>query len=246
MFRFTIEKGKLNGLGQIWYESGQLKQEEHFHKDILHGIQRSWYPNGQIKVEIHYTNGAYDGQRREWYQNGQLKLECSYKMNTLDGPMTEWHLNGLIKEQVHFLEGERHGIGKEYDNKGRLIQKELYIRGIRYGGRIKWLLNTNRLKASHITKMQNTALRRICLEELGYERILLELNHETINQENDCELVKINWHQDEEPLYLVKVRCSSTGVFYTLRVPPEVQTVRQAIAWTFGLNEHEYQPQEES
>lgn len=30
---------------------------------------------------------------------------------------------------------------------------------------------------------------------------------------------------------------------YYLRVPPNMKTARQAVAWTYGLEEHEYNPE---
>jgi hypothetical protein len=33
---------------------------------------------------------------------------------------------------------------------------------------------------------------------------------------------------------------------YWLRVPPEMQTAREAVAWTFGLSEREYDPTTET
>ena len=245
-FRYTLYKGKLHGTGRMWYENGQLKREDPFHKGILHGRQRSWNPDGQIISEFYYINDCYDGSRREWYSNGNLKLECFYKMNLLEGNLTEWHPNGFLKERGSYLQGERHGIWKEYDTAGQLCSREIYLRGVRLGGKVQRLLDSGRLSAKHIKRMRNTAVRRIFLEEFGYERFLLEVEHEIIDTHEDSDLLKVDWHPQEEPLYLVRVRCPSTGAFYTLRVCPEAKTVRQAIAWTFGLNEDEYQPQEES
>ncbi len=245
-FRYTINKGKLHGIGRRWYENDQLEREDPFHKGILHGRQRTWYSDGKIKSEMHYTNDCYDGRRREWYPDGHMKLECFYKMNLLEGDLVEWYPNGVLKERGSYFEGLRHGVWKEYDINGRLLLSEVYIRGVRLGGRIQRLLDSGRLSARYIKRIRNTAVRRICLEEFGYERFLLEVEHKTIDANEGCDLVRIDWHPQEEPLYLVRVKCPSTGAFYTLRVSPEAKTVREAVAWTFGLSEHEYQPQEES
>ena len=50
---------------------------------------------------------------------------------------------------------------------------------------------------------------------------------------------------------MVRVRNSTpepdgTYKIYRLRVPPWIQTARQAVAWTFGLSEEEYAPLEET
>ncbi|HLF18789.1 MAG TPA: toxin-antitoxin system YwqK family antitoxin [Candidatus Omnitrophota bacterium] len=245
-FRYTIKNGRLHGLGRLWYDTGQLEREDPFHKGVLHGAQRSWYRNGQIKTEINIMNNQYHGIRREWYPSGQLMLECVYRMNRLEETLTEWHPNALLKERGRYREGLRHGIWQEYDDEGRRAVKQLYVRGMRYTGRAKRLLDSGKIYAKDIIRCQNTALRRILLEEFGLERFLAQMKGEILDRDGEQELVKINWRKDEEPLVLVKVRCPSTSVFYTLRVPPTVKTVREAIAWTFGLEAEVYVLEEES
>ena len=50
----------------------------------------------------------------------------------------------------------------------------------------------------------------------------------------------------EENIRLIKVRDSTTRQFYLLRVPPTVWTCKQAVAWTFGMEEDEYYPTKET
>lgn len=245
-FRFFLKNGKLHGPGRIWSPGGQLLREDIFFNGILHGRQRGWHDNGQPKIELDYVNGAFHGRRREWHDNGRMKCECFYQMNLLHGVMTEWSANGLVREQVNFWEGQRHGIEKEYAESGELIAEKLYVRGVHFNGRIERLLSTGKLTARHILRIRNTAVRRICLEELGYERFYRQVPHQVIDADEHNELVRIVWHREEEPVFLVKVQCPTTGAFYMLRVPPSVTTIRQAVAWTFGVAENDYHPQEES
>jgi hypothetical protein len=49
-----------------------------------------------------------------------------------------------------------------------------------------------------------------------------------------------------EPIVAIVVKCPSTGRNYVLRVPPTVQTAREAVAWTFGLKPDEYLPTAQS
>ena len=245
-FRFFLDHGRLHGPGRIWSPEGKLIRQDFFLHGILHGRQHLWYDNGHPKSEIDYVNGAYHGRRREWYPNGLMKSECFYQMNLPDGLSTEWHENGLLKEQMSFLDGQRHGMEKEYDETGGLISQKLYIRGVHFNGRVERLLTTGRLKVKQILRIRNTAVRRICLEEFGYERFYRQIPHQILDTDGNSELVKISWHKDEEPVHLVKVKCPSTGVFYLLRVPPSMTSVRQAVAWTFGVAEDQYSPDEES
>jgi hypothetical protein len=46
--------------------------------------------------------------------------------------------------------------------------------------------------------------------------------------------------------HLVRVRDVSTGRYHLLRVPREMLSCKQAIAWTFGMSEDEYDLMKES
>jgi len=245
-FCYTLKNGRLHGCGRSWYDNGQLEREEWFHKSILHGIQRLWYAQGILKSEMNYVNNHLDGLRREWYPSGRLMMECHYVMNRLEGICTEWHHNGQIRERTPYWEGQPHGIIKRFDEKGRAIAKDIYVRGLRYTGRIRRLVNAKRFDLRQLGRIGSVAIRHFLLEEIGYARLLREGNAQIIDQDGECELFQCHWHKEEEPLYLVKVKCPSTGTFYTLRVAPHVRNVREAIAWTFSLGGNEYIPQEES
>ena len=91
---------------------------------------------------------------------------------------------------------------------------------------------------------QSAGLRRICLQEMGYARFLAGIKYDTIDRRRNLELIRVNWRRGEEPLCLIKVKCPSAGVFYALRVPPDIKTVPEAVAWTFDLSDREYRPEE--
>ena len=242
-FCFHFKNGKLHGSASTWYENGQLQEKFQFQNGALHGWYMRWFSNGQICWEIPYVNDCYHGRRREWYENGQLKMECQYEENLLQGESWEWYGNGALKERGKYLDGLRQGVWTFYDEKKKNGVKEIYLRGVRNAGKILKLVRSNQLTAKEIVRIQNTALRRICLEEIGYERFLMDLDYQLIDKCGHDELAKVEWHTEEEPLCLVKVRCHSTGAFYTLRVPPQMKTVRQAVAWTFGMTEEQYIPE---
>ena len=85
----------------------------------------------------------------------------------------------------------------------------------------------------------NVELRRVLLERMGYERFLTEANVEVLDRDDDPggerQLVRVPL-QGDEPLVCVSVRCPSTGRHYVLRVPPQMQTCRQAVAWIAGFD----------
>lgn len=241
-----VRTGRLQGKFQLCYDNGRLQSEENYHKGRLHGMQRAWYPSGQPKKEVPFINGAMEGQRREWYADGKLKMECQYRRNKLDGLMAEWYATGQVRERGNYWQGKRHGIWKEFDPQGRIEVYQLYVLGARLAGRTERSLRRGRLNARSIARIQSSNVRRICLTELGYARLLNDCPYEIIDHDEANTLIRLRWHPQEEMVYLVKVRCPSTGVFYTLRVPPDVKTVKAAVAWTFEVAEADYQPEEET
>ena len=240
-----MKKGKLDGLCRAWYETGELKIEEVFTTDMLLS-SKEWFANRQIKSETPYKNGMIHGIRKTWYGNGQLLRQCPYIEHMRHGTSTSWYPSGRIKSEEKFQGGRSHGINTYWDLSGKQLFKQLFIRGKLINNGINSLINSGGLTAKHILKINNAEVRRVCLEELGYGRFLNQLDHEIIDKQEDYELVKINWHRKERPISLVKVKCPSTGAFYVLRVPLSTKTVKEAVAWTFGMATKDYRPEEES
>ena len=245
-FRYEILNDELHGIGQIYYENGQIETEEHYCHGRLDGLRRSWYPTGELCRETSYRQGMLHGSRKEWHRNGKLRCHEPYINDRASGIWTEWYEDGSVKQEATYKDGLRHGVLKFRSPDGKTKSKKIYIRGVPISGKLNDLINSGELSAERILSIRNTAVRRVCLEEFGYARFLAQVPHQIIDKDGDQELVKIAWYKREEPLVLVKVRCSSSGVFYTLRVPPTMQRVRQAIAWTFGVNEKEYLPNQET
>ncbi|MBF0523360.1 MAG: hypothetical protein HQL24_09950 [Candidatus Omnitrophica bacterium] len=206
----------------------------------------SYYPNGRLKFKYPLRNSSLEGLCVVWFEDGNKMSEEVYAQGRLHGSIRHWHENGMIKSQCQYRFGFPHGIRKEYDQDGKLISQKLLLRAEAVPKYLEELLKSNSLEAKHIVKIRNAEIRRILLEDMGYERFLQQLPHEVIHKEGEQDLVRVNLHHEEEPLVLVKVRCPSTGAFYTLRVPPGMKTVKEAVAWTFGVDEKEYFPEEEA
>jgi leucine-rich repeat protein SHOC2 len=94
----------------------------------------------------------------------------------------------------------------------------------------EWLLNE-----------QNAELRRILLQQIGYERICQELDAIELDIWREYKLLKIDgierfrdWRRGRdinEPMVLLKMTCPSTGHIHVLRVPPEMTSAEAAITW---------------
>ncbi|GHO96910.1 hypothetical protein KSF_069580 [Reticulibacter mediterranei] len=60
-------------------------------------------------------------------------------------------------------------------------------------------------------------------------------------------MIEVDLGNDPEGVaHYVQVRDASTQRQYYLRVPPSIRRADEAIAWTFGLDEQDYQPGQET
>ena len=102
------------------------------------------------------------------------------------------------------------------------------------------------ITGQEILAERNAELRRVMLERVGFERFLLEVDAEVLDTDEDPggerRLLRVPMTDDED-LVCVSVFCPSTGRQYVIRVPPDMKTCHQAIAWTAGFDDpDEYEP----
>jgi len=107
-----------------------------------------------------------------------------------------------------------------------------------------------------VLKCRNAEVRSFLLKNYGYGRLINHFKHQVIDRDikKDYELVRLFIPKNEfikdwqgnitrelpEDIMLIKVKDTSTGTFYVLRVPLEVKTCLEAIAWTFRMTPEEY------
>ena len=245
-FRYPVRDGEIHGVGKTSYEDGVLECEESYWNGVLHGPAYHWYPNGVMKSEEHYRKGLWHGTQKRWFSSGVLAFQRAYSEGQRNGPSIRWYPKGKLLSRMNFVDDQPHGIREEYAEDGSLVAKEIYVRGVKMPLKKYEQFLAGQLPAKDILEIKNSAVRRILVEEFGYARILAEMSHEVIERDGEQELVRIVWRLREEPICLVKVKCPSTGAFYTLRVPPTMKTVKNAVAWTFDVKADEYEPAKET
>lgn len=112
------------------------------------------------------------------------------------------------------------------------------------------ILEPARMTLKEIEMQPGVDTRARMIDAYGLERYLRETGAILWDKSSFGELYWKSQHA-QSPLLAVRVTNSTPepdGTFkhYMLRVPPHVQTAREAVAWTFGLQEEEYQPQMET
>jgi hypothetical protein len=97
-----------------------------------------------------------------------------------------------------------------------------------------------------VAGVRNATTRAALFQAVGVEKLVLE-HGECVSHDDYGMLWKLEREDWREPVVMVGVVNSTPepdGSFkeYFLRVPPDVETAREAIAWTFGLTVDEYEP----
>ncbi|MBD1937735.1 DUF6745 domain-containing protein [Microcoleus sp. FACHB-68] len=104
-------------------------------------------------------------------------------------------------------------------------------------------LQPHQWQAQWLIEERNAEVRRVLVQEIGYGRICQELQAEALDSWQEYTLLKIE-NADVEPIFLIKMTCPSTGCIYALRVPPDVQSAREAISWVnWGVDAAEFSVQ---
>jgi hypothetical protein len=114
------------------------------------------------------------------------------------------------------------------------------------------------ITAKEAISLPDLEQRTVACQIIGYDSVLAELGARIIDKETRImpngkslcyKLYRINLKDDiatsdssinYKPAKFVRVECPSTGRETLLRVHPRVDTVEEAIAWTFGMTQREY------
>ncbi|MHC5725683.1 MAG: DUF6745 domain-containing protein [Nostoc sp.] len=86
-------------------------------------------------------------------------------------------------------------------------------------------------QAEWLLSEENAELRRVLIEGIGYARICEQLQAIELDTWAEYTLLKIDQSIDIEPIYLLKMTCPSTSFIHALRVPPNMNSAREAIRW---------------
>ncbi|MEI6076187.1 MAG: DUF6745 domain-containing protein [Verrucomicrobiota bacterium] len=119
-----------------------------------------------------------------------------------------------------------------------------YLHGVRVPEKL--VMSPETITITEIEEENNVEIRRMMIERYGQERFLMESGAEEIHRDDFGILYRKDFLEDQS-LVMVKVVNStpeSDGSFkdYFLRVPPDMERAKQAVAWTFGKEENDYSP----
>jgi len=102
-------------------------------------------------------------------------------------------------------------------------------------------VHSDRWQAQWLLEEDNAELRRVLIQAIGYARICQELEAVEMDSFAEYTLLTIDSNVDVEPIYLLKMTCPSTGYIHAMRVPPEVESAREAITWVnWGIDPEDF------
>lgn len=102
-------------------------------------------------------------------------------------------------------------------------------------------LHPNQWEAKWLLEEKNAELRRVLIQGIGYSRICQELQAQELDNWQEYTLLKIDNDVDVESIYVLKMTCPSTGYIHALRVPPDINSAREAICWVnWGTDPEEF------
>jgi hypothetical protein len=96
-------------------------------------------------------------------------------------------------------------------------------------------------KPEEMLKIANQELKQKAIKSFGYDELLKSVKHEKLDSDGENHLLKI-----DEDLLFASVEDATGDKRYLLRVPPNMQRIKQAIAWTYNMEEGEYNPVKET
>jgi hypothetical protein len=117
------------------------------------------------------------------------------------------------------------------------------------------VLHPERIEIADIEAEANAEVRRVLVERFGAERLLRDGAAELVDEDATGKLWR--WQPTQalgrrwEPVVMVEVvnaTAEPDGSFrtYFLRVPPDMATAREAVAWTFHLQAEDYRPAQQT
>ncbi|MEG3920423.1 hypothetical protein QUA07_15010 [Microcoleus sp. T3_A4] len=98
-------------------------------------------------------------------------------------------------------------------------------------------LHPHQWQSKWVLKEQNAEVRRALIQGITYDRICQDLEVTELDSWQEYTLLSIEFEDDfdqvgnPKPVYLLKMTCPSTGFIHALRVPPDIESAKEAIRW---------------
>ena len=109
---------------------GTVRIREPYLNGRLEGMVQSYYPSGQVSEKLQWLNSQKEGDWKQYYTTGALRLEGQYKEDQLNGSYEVYYANGNLKIKGEYLNSKSHGTWTYYDENGEYVISLEYMNGI--------------------------------------------------------------------------------------------------------------------
>jgi len=92
-------------------------------------------------------------------------------------------------------------------------------------------LHPSQWRPEWLLSERNAELRRVLIQGIGYDRMCQELQATLLDAWQEYQLLRIDSPVETEAMHLLKMTCPSTGYVHAMRVPPDLESAREAIKW---------------
>lgn len=179
----------------------------------------------------------------------ELPREVGYLNNLASLDISENPLTSLPVEiaDSHFLSLDiyisHEQLAPLFADLQQIKKISLYVDDVRL--RPKYMkCHPSQWSAEWLLSEKNAAQRRLLIQVIGYDRICQELGAIELDAWQEYTLLEINDRVDVEKICLLKMICPSTGSVYIVRVPPDIESAREAIKWAnWGIDPEEFSVQ---
>ena len=96
----SYKSAKREGVWIVYDATGEKPiREEQYSDGKLDGVSKVWYDNGQLAQENNFKDGKRSGVSTEWDREGVKRAEVTFADNQRDGKSTFWTPDGKVIEQ---------------------------------------------------------------------------------------------------------------------------------------------------
>jgi len=122
--------GKLYNGTWIYYQNKSkhiLSKDQYNDKGNLHGERLVYYENGELAQNEVYDNGKLHGPSIWYAENGTIIKEYAYDQGEIHGPAKYYNQNGTMVLEGQYQRDRKHGIWKYY-KAGKLVREKDFTR----------------------------------------------------------------------------------------------------------------------
>ncbi|ACZ11766.1 toxin-antitoxin system YwqK family antitoxin [Sulfurospirillum deleyianum] len=118
----TQTKKPANGVGQFFYESGQVKSQTPFKNGLREGLGKTYYESGHLRSETPFVNDKIEGLKKEYYESGVVQTEIQFKNDEANGLAKFYYPTGALQGETPFSNNKANGVAKLYSPSGKLMR----------------------------------------------------------------------------------------------------------------------------